>query len=198
MTVQELTLEKQTWIERFVEVLIDPRQAFDRIHSENADRLTGLPGAFLVALLVLVLDGVRSTATKSASAIDWSTTASIILGLSYWLCLSGLIAILAMCFGRSKQDIRGAVVSFGWSFAPWIFMAPLFCYQHSVGSFFVVMASIPAVWMFVLQFLALMRNFALKWWHAALLVFVAPILFGAVRVLEAIQAIYLCASSCGH
>jgi len=198
MTAQELTPEKQTWIDRLVEVLTDPIQAFDRIHAENVDPFKGFAGAAAIAIGVLVLDGLRAAPSTAADSFDWSVAASIAVGLGYWVCLSGLIAILAMCFGRNKQDITGAIVSFGWCFAPWIFMAPLFCLQHALGSFFGVLVVLPATWIVLLQFFALMRNFALKWWQALLLVFIAPALFCTMRILEAVQGLYLMISSCGH
>jgi hypothetical protein len=184
-----------SWIERLVQVLLSPTAAFTQIRDENAESMNGLAGAMLIVLLVFGLDGVRAAGTVSAESIAWTLCGSVLFGFLFWLSLAGLIWVASMCFGGSKQDSRAAFVSLGWSFAPWLFMPPLFCYQHAMGSFFSVMAIIPGTWMFVLELIAIRTSFRLKWWKTLLLAFIAPALLSTYQVLQFCQSVYVSMSS---
>ena len=187
----EITNQNQTWVERLIGTLQNPRDTFARIHAENAKRISGFGSAALLVLLVFCMDGLRNASIKSGASIGWNVFGSLLLGFLSWFSLAALVAILASCFGRNGQNIRGIVVSFGWTFTPWILMAPLFCYENVTGSFFAVLATIPALWIFVLQILAIMENFSLRWWQALLLAFVAPTLFTLVQILQFVQSLYV-------
>jgi hypothetical protein len=189
MMTSETTAAKQSWIERLMGALLYPRSTFAHIREENAVRLCGAGGAALLVLFVFTLAGLGGAAVTSVSAACWSAVMSVIVGFSLWLSLSTLIAILAICFQRNPQNLRGAFVSLGWSFAPWLFMAPLVCYQHVGGSFFGFIASLLGLWVLVLQIVALVKSFEIELWQAALLVFVAPLVLCFFQMVQFAQAL---------
>jgi hypothetical protein len=189
MMTSEITASNQTWIERLMGTLLSPLSTFARIREENATRLRGGEGAALLVLFVFALGGLRGATIANVSGACLSATISVLGGFGLWISLSILIAILAICFQRNPQNLRGAFVSLGWSFAPWIFMAPLVCYQTAGGSFFGFVASLLGVWVVVLQVLALAKNFELELWQVTLLVFVAPLVLCFFQVLQFAQAL---------
>lgn len=191
MTTSETTVATQGWIERLVGTLLSPRATFARIHEENTEKLSGSEGAVVLVILVFMLDGLRCAPPGSPVAAWLSMVLSVIGGLCLWLSLVVLIAILSVCFQRNMQNMRTALVSLGWSFAPWMLMAPLFCYQHAVGGLFVLLAWIPGLWVFVLQILALSRSFELRYWQVGLLVFIAPSVLFFFQFMQFCQTLYI-------
>ncbi len=192
MTTSEIiesSLESpQSWPQRLAGMLLSPMLTFEQIYEENAVRLTGSKSAALLVLLVFVLDGMRNALDKGIPAACWGAIVSVIAGFCLWLSLSAVIAILAICFQRNTQNLRCAFVSLGWSFTPWLLMAPLSCYQHVFGSSFSVIALIPGLWVFILQILALTKSFQLTLWQAALLVFVAPLMLTFLQAMQFAEA----------
>jgi hypothetical protein len=180
----------QTWIERVVGTFLFPKQTFRLIRSESTQRTTGLLGALGIMAIVFSLDGIRLSQDKSVESVCWAVSFSLVLGFLYWLSLVGILAIAVSCFGHQRQDLRAAIVTLAWSFAPWMLAGPLFCYEHLVSSFYILLGAVPYIWVLALQYLALMESFQMKWWQASLLVFAVPSLLAVLQIVQIVQSFW--------
>lgn len=192
MMHEENSVEKSpTWIDTMVGVLLNPGATFSAMVPRNQDKLEGFGPAALTVLLAFLLDGIRMADAQHLGSAWVTVPLSILAGFVMWLTISAVISIAASCFGAPPARIRASFVALGWSFLPWIFMAPLFCYQHFFGPSFVLFASLPGLWIFILQMTAIKEIFALKAWQTVALVFGVPILLGVFQSLQFIQSMYV-------
>ena len=178
-------------METFVGVLLSPGLTFARLAAQDDSSACGLFGAALCVFLVFSLDGLRIT---SAQQLDWALVnvpAGIFVGVSLWLLLASTLALLGACFNQPKHRLGAIYVTIGWSFAPWILMAPVFCYRALFGHAFFLLSIIPFIWTIVAQIYAIKSSFQLRAWQTLALVFIVPIVFQVLSGLQTLQAIYV-------
>lgn len=191
---QQLT-PKASWIDLFTGVLIAPARTFDYLAELNSNSLTGLGAATLAVIIPCALDGLRLTPPNNMVMAWLHVPLSIVLGLFLWLTGASFYALLATIFKAPKSGCRSAFVLTGWAFAPWIFMAPIYCYKEVLGPVYPLIAILPFAWMFVLQILAVRRAFNLRAAQTIGLFFLAPFLYQTQQMLQIVQGIYASASS---
>lgn len=187
-----------SWIDTFMGILLAPRDTMRGLAMLNDRRLTGFGGALMAVVLPCALDGLRITPpTKLVLAIAM-VPLSVGLGILMWATMAGLLSLLAWIFGHADEKnarIRRTFVLTGWSFAPWIFMAPIYCYREALGIWFAPLAVIPFAWMFILQILAVKASFELRSLQTLILFFAIPSLYFFLQVLQAAQGFYVSLAS---
>lgn len=187
-----------TWIETLVGILLAPRATMRELAVMNDRHLTGFGGAFMAVVLPCALDGLRITPPAKLGLAIAMVPVSIGLGIAMWATMAGLLSLLAWIFGHAEERsarIRRTFVLSGWSFAPWIFMAPIYCYREALGIWFAPLAVIPFAWMFVLQILAVKVSFELSSVQTLILFFAVPALYGLLQLLQMVQGFYVSLAS---
>lgn len=187
-----------SWVETFAGIIRAPVATMRELAHRGADQfvgITGIGGAALAVVLPFALDGLRMTSPTQLGYAWVNVQMAITGGVVFWLVSAGLISVMAMIFGAPKERCSRIFVLLGWSFVPWIFLAPLHCYREVFGSAFVLVASLPVIWSFVLQVIAVRETFQLKPIQLLALFFVVPLLFQAQQLLQLAQMIWLTMSS---
>jgi hypothetical protein len=190
----ESELRPHSWIETFMGILVAPRQTMRELALLNDARLTGFGGAVIAVVLPCALDGLRITPPSKLGLATAMVPMSIVLGLLMWATMAGLLSLLAWIFGspiEKNARIRRTFVLMGWSFAPWIFMAPIYCYRDALGIWFAMLAVIPFAWMFILQILAVKVSFELRSLQTLVLFFAVPALYFFLQILQMAQGFYV-------
>jgi hypothetical protein len=197
-TPAEAKFYTPTWIETFMGILLAPRDTMRGLAMLNDTRLTGFGGAVMAVILPCALDGLRITPPAKLGMATAMIPLSIALGILMWATMAGLLSLLAWIFGHAAEKnarIRRIFVLMGWSFAPWIFMAPIYCYRDALGIWFAPLAVIPFAWMFVLQILAVKVSFELRSLQTLILFFAVPSLYLFLQVLQTAQGFYVSLAS---
>jgi hypothetical protein len=179
--------------ETFAGMLLSPKSTLSTLSSTADD--VGIALAAITVALVSAVDGLRLTQGHRPALALLNVPAAVLVGLTAWLCLSGLLALLAVCFKAPEGRGRAIFVTCGWAFAPWILMSPIWCYRSLLGPYFVLFAFIPLLFVVVNQVLAIGQTFSLKPWQALALVFVVPCLWQVVSSIEALEGFYLAFAS---
>lgn len=183
--------DSPSWVETMIGILLRPSATFAAMVPRNEDKLEGYGDAALTVFFVFLLEGIR-TADASHLGSAWiSAPLAVFGGFVMWLTLSAIIAIAASCFGAQPARVRASHVALGWSFLPWIFMPPLFCYHNLLGPTFPLFAGLPTLWIFILQMIAIKEVFALKTWQTMALIFAVPMLLGVFETLQFLQSLYV-------
>lgn len=191
--ITESATASLSWIDIFSGVLLSPRRTFQTLAKQAED--SALLGAALLICFVFALDGLRMTAAADPQWALLNIPTSITCGVIMWLCLSGLLAILALCFRAPGRQLKAVFITCGWAFSPWIFMGPIWCYHAALGGAFIVFSVVPLLWVMVMQILAIAATFELKSWQTLALVFVAPALLETLSLLQFFQAVYVTVSA---
>ncbi len=178
------------WSATFFGVLTAPKATFAHLSRQNEETLSGFPGALATVILVFGLDGLRMSSPHHLKWALINIPSSIVAGLVFWLSLTSVLALAAACFNVPKARIRASVVAFGWSFLPWLFMAPVSCYAGLLGPSHVLLSALPFIWVFVLQLIAINESYQLKSWQTLSLVFVVPVILCVVQIMQLTQALY--------
>jgi hypothetical protein len=184
-----------SWIENFVGILLHPIATFHELAELNQHQLTGFGGATLAVLIPCAMDGLRMTPPSNLVLAPLTVTASIIMGLLMWATLAGLMSLTGWVFGAPPSRCRRAFVLIGWSFAPWMFMGPVYCYREALGIWFAILAVVPFAWMFILQMLAVREAFELRSTQMLLLFFAVPSLYFLLQMLQVMQGFYVSITS---
>lgn len=184
-----------SWIENFAGVITNPIRTFRELAVLNEHHLTGFGGATLAVVIPCALDGLRVAPPSNMAFALLTIPSSIIMGLLMWAALAGLLSLTGWIFGAPMSRCRRAFVLTGWSFVPWIFMGPVYCYRDALGMWFAILAVIPFGWMFVLQMLAVREAFELKSTQMILLFFAVPALYFTVQTMQVMQGFYVSLTS---
>jgi hypothetical protein len=195
MTADITEIKHYSWIENFVGVLLNPITTFRQLADQNEHHLTGFGGATMAVLVPCALDGLRMTPPSNMAMAGLTIPASIIMGLLMWATLAGLLSLTGWVFGAPMKRCRRAFVLTGWSFAPWMFMGPVYCYREALGIWFAIFAIIPFAWMFILQMMAVREAFELKSTQMLLLFFAVPSLYFLLQMLQVTQGFYVSLTS---
>jgi hypothetical protein len=187
--------EGASWVETFAGVLVSPKETFHRLSNQDDSSASGLLGAAVCVFLVFALDGLRLTPAKELEWALVNVPAGIFVGVTLWLLLSSTLALLGACFNQPKEKLGAIYVTLGWSFAPWILMAPVFCYRELFGHAFFLLSIVPFAWTIIAQIYAIKATFELKVWQTLSLLFIVPMTFQAFAGLQMMQALYVTLSS---
>jgi hypothetical protein len=185
-----------SWVETFSGVLFNPAKTFEELTA--ADGLSGVGGAFVTVCLVFGVESLRQVSMKKMEYAFVSLPAGLLLGLALWLALATTLILLGACFNVDRQRLSKIYVTTGWSFAPWILMAPLGCYKPLLGNAFALVAYIPLIWVLIAQLFAIRETFALKTWQTLALVFIVPALYNVLSLLQFGQSLYVMFSALGR
>ena len=184
-----------SWIENFTGMFVAPLKTMHELSDLNKDKLTGFGGATLAVVVPCALDGLRMTPPSNLGLSMLTIPTSIMMGLTMWVSLAGLIALLGWIFGAPIANCRRAFVLVGWSFVPWILMGPMYCYRDAMGIWFALFAVIPFAWMFVLQMMAVKVAYGLKSVQMVLLFFGVPAIYFLMQVMQVVQGVYVSITS---
>lgn len=191
-------VKPMTWIETFGGILVAPVQTMRNLaflNDDNVVGITGVGGAALAVLIPFALEGIRSTPADSLGFAWLNVPFSMVLGMMLWLTLAGFYSLTASIFGAPANRCRRSFVLIGWSFAPWILTAPIYCYRELLGPAFVLVAAIPFVWTFILQMIAVRTSFELKSAQMLALFFIVPVLYQAQQMMQFAQGVFVSVSS---
>jgi hypothetical protein len=194
-TTEAAPVKPASWIENFVGMLTNPIKTMHELAELNEHQLTGFGGATLAVLVPCILDGLRMTPPTNLVVAPLTVTASVIMGLLMWATLAGLLSLTGWIFGAPISRCRRAFILTGWSFVPWMFMGPVYCYREALGLWFALFAVIPFAWMFILQMLAVREAFQLKSTQMLLLFFAVPSLYFLLQMLQVMQGFYVSITS---
>lgn len=181
------------YAETFAGMILSPRATLNRLSTQSDD--LSLAGAAITVALVFAVDGLRLTAGHRPLLAILNVPAAIFVGCVVWLSLAGVLSLIAACFKAPAAQVKAIFVTTGWAFAPWILMAPLWCYRPVLGHYFILFAFIPLLFVIINQILALAQTFELKTWQVLTLVFVVPLLWQVVSSIEALESVYLAFSA---
>jgi hypothetical protein len=183
------------WVETFTGILCAPVQTMRALALLSDTHQAGIGGAALAVLLPFALDGIRLTPPSNLLFVWFNVPFAIILGMLLWLTIAGVYALTGSIFGSPRKFCRRAFVLTGWSYAPWMFMAPVYCYRELLGPAFTIFAAIPLVWTFILQMLAVKESFELRSSQVLALFFVVPVLYSAQQIMQLVQSVYVSLTS---
>jgi hypothetical protein len=175
------------WINAFLGTLVAPLSTFRAI-VEREKGQSQFTGACAAVALVAIMDGLRDLSPNSVGMAGISVPASVIFYLFVWLSAATAIGLVGMAFGKPSYRFGAIVSTMGWSFLPWIFMAPITCLSYGLGSVAALLAIIPALWVFVLQLLALNESYDLKFWQTLCLAVIVPVLVYLAQVSQLFQS----------
>jgi hypothetical protein len=184
-------LESSQWIDKFVGILLHPRQTLQSLSAPETN-LDELPGAMALLVLVFAMDGARSIYPSFAAGAIFSLFVGICSGIVYWLALTGVLAILGASFGAGANRIKSLFAATAWAFTPWIFMSPIFCLRFELGPIALLFAGLIWAWVLVLQMIAVSSVFQMKAWQTAILFLLTPLLLGVFYLVQMAEAIYNC------
>jgi hypothetical protein len=186
---QSETAESLGFIDVFFGTLVAPLQTFRQLAGECRNDSRQLAAAFLIVVLVFALDALRLT---PAGQLNWAlmnVPAEVTGGLSIWLLLSLVVSLTALSFGSDAARVRAAFVTLGWSFLPWIFLAPVGCFWKVLGPAHLLFMAVPLVWIFFLQIVAIMQSFEMKIWQVLVLVLLVPPLLSWYQLMQFLQTL---------
>jgi hypothetical protein len=181
------------YAETFAGMVLCPRATLSRLAATAND--ADIAFAAITVALVSAIDGLRLTQGHRAALAVLNVPAAVFVGLTAWLCLAGLLSLLAISFKFPEGRSRAIFVTTGWAFAPWILMSPIFCYRNLLGHYFVLLAFIPLFFVLVNQIYAIKTTFSLKDWQVLTLVFVVPLLWQVLSSIQVLEGLYLAITS---
>lgn len=182
---------KQNWVSTFTGVLLAPIQTMRQLAASSINGQGDMGGAFITVCLAFALDGLRLTSPSQPAWSLLNVPASLFFGIMLWLTLAGTLALVAACFNTPRHQIHAIFVTTGWSFAPWLLTAPIWCYRDLSGSSFVLFSSIPLIWTFITQICAIKETFEMKPWQTFVLIFAVPTIYSLLSMMQLAQAAYV-------
>lgn len=176
------------WIDTFLGTLVSPVATF-RLIIEHEKERSQFTAACAAVVLVATLDGMRDLTPNSVAMAALSIPASILFYVFTWFCAAGAIGLVGKAFGSPSHSFGAVVSTMGWSFLPWIFMAPITCLSFGLGSAAAFFAMAPAAWVFVLQLIAINESYNLKGWQTLCLAVIVPLLVYLAQLSQWLQSL---------
>ncbi|MBX9571313.1 MAG: YIP1 family protein [Candidatus Obscuribacterales bacterium] len=173
----------------FIGTLLCPVQTFGKLAEDCRHEANHLPAAFGIVILIFALDALRLTPANSVQLALFNVPAEITGGLTLWLLSSAVVSLTAMCFGADMGKVRSCFVTMAWALLPWIFLGPIACFWKVFGSAHVLFMTIPLVWIFFLQLVAIKQSLQLKIWQVLVLALIVPTLLSWYQMMQFLEVV---------
>jgi len=167
------------WARTFVGILLHPGATIELLSYDNDEttRKKALYSALIMVLLAYAISGAFDATDTSPYPSLPVMLGSAFNGCICWLALSSMLYIISGWFARRDLSFAATLICVGWGFLPLIFVAPCSCFRVT-GPFYPVLAAIPFLWTFILQWVAFTHCLSISMSKIfAMVVVGTPILF---------------------
>ena len=173
----------------FIGTLLCPVQTFRQLAEDCRNEANHLPAAFAAVILIFALDALRLTPPSRLHFALFNVPSEVVGGLTLWLLSAAVVSLTAMCFGAELSKVRACFVTMAWSLTPWIFLGPIACFWKVFGSAHVLLMTIPVLWIFFLQLVAIKQSLQLKIWQVLVLALVVPSLLSWYQLMQFLEIV---------
>lgn len=170
-------------------VVAAPKQTFGQMAARRETDRSLLWLAGTVVAACGAQEGLRASAWQGQAILP-AVAVSALGFLFLWLSLVAVPGVLCLFFPLKGKSVGAFAVTSGFSFLPWLFMAPLSLYGVALGQgisllFWLTMLA----WMVYLLYLAVQQSFSLSCRQALAALFILPQAILLVLLLSAWQMI---------
>lgn len=176
-----------SFIELFLGTLVSPVSTFAACRNACQSKAAYVPETFALVIGIFALGGIRMSQLDSMGWAPLNIAIDVSTGLTVWLTAFGLLALTAACFNQEAGKIRSCLVTIGLSLTPWLLMGPISCLRGALGPLFIVLALLPAAWVFFLQIIAINQSFNMKSWQSICLALIVPSLLSSLQITQFFQ-----------
>lgn len=173
----------------FVGTLLCPVQTFRKLAEDCRYDVHHLPAAFALVILVFALDALRLTPPNHLYMALFNVPSEVICGLMLWGLSALVVSLTGLCFGAEMYKVRACFVTMAWSLLPWIFLSPIACFWKLLGPAHVLFMTIPMIWIFFLQLVAIKQSFHMKIWQVLVLAMVVPSVLSWYQLMQFLETL---------
>lgn len=174
-----------SFIDLLYGVLAAPRKTFRHLSRASSDNWPSIGVAGGIVIAGAALDGLRfGPGFGGPAALVGNVVLSIYMGIMLWLSMVAVPAVLAKFFSFKRSKVQAFAVTSGWSFLPWVFMAPLSLWDPVLGSGSVFLFAVTLFcWIVYLLWIAAQESFSTTGKQTLCLLLILPQLIFLVTFL---------------